>query len=174
MIRRPPRSTLFPYTTLFRSRFTVRIRGRHRHRRDVVPSRGVFGLGADAAQWSIRQVLATVVDDRLQRAFVPQVLGSEIPEDVDRARLHSNVPTLGVARRPLPELGTRKRRTLAGFPATIAWSGTAWVTTLPAPTMAFCPMTTLARIVAPELDVRRDAQVLAHADSRLNTHPYPR
>src|SRR5206468_10788085 len=35
----------------------------------------VFGIGADAAQWCIRQVLANVVDDRLQRAFVPQVLG---------------------------------------------------------------------------------------------------
>src|SRR2546430_7666791 len=43
MIRRPPRSTLFPYTTLFRSRTAVRLRelawlyrrylgrGRHRH-----------------------------------------------------------------------------------------------------------------------------------------------
>src|SRR5256885_5681186 len=31
MIRRPPRSTLFPYTTLFRSRQRVRAaRGRHR------------------------------------------------------------------------------------------------------------------------------------------------
>src|SRR2546426_2890702 len=27
MIRRPPRSTLFPYTTLFRSRLVCRIRG---------------------------------------------------------------------------------------------------------------------------------------------------
>src|SRR5258706_8384835 len=30
MIRRPPRSTLFPYTTLFRSRHLGRHRGRHR------------------------------------------------------------------------------------------------------------------------------------------------
>src|SRR5450631_1905611 len=29
MIRRPPRSTLFPYTTLFRSRETLERRGRH-------------------------------------------------------------------------------------------------------------------------------------------------
>src|SRR3712207_7937853 len=29
MIRRPPRSTLFPYTTLFRSRDDVRTRARH-------------------------------------------------------------------------------------------------------------------------------------------------
>src|SRR3712207_7415293 len=37
MIRRPPRSTLFPYTTLFRSDHDVRARGRHRqlgHQRD--------------------------------------------------------------------------------------------------------------------------------------------
>src|SRR2546430_5183499 len=29
MIRRPPRSTLFPYTTLFRSRWPDRLRTRH-------------------------------------------------------------------------------------------------------------------------------------------------
>src|SRR2546425_8721535 len=29
MIRRPPRSTLFPYTTLFRSRKDIRTDGRH-------------------------------------------------------------------------------------------------------------------------------------------------
>src|SRR3989442_8828047 len=38
MIRRPPRSTLFPYTTLFRSRFTHRIRIA-RGRRHVVEFR---------------------------------------------------------------------------------------------------------------------------------------
>src|SRR2546422_7607811 len=35
MIRRPPRSTLFPYTTLFRSRKAARVRPRH----------GAHGLG---------------------------------------------------------------------------------------------------------------------------------
>src|SRR3712207_8308992 len=34
MIRRPPRSTLFPYTTLFRSRCTLPRRPRARRRRD--------------------------------------------------------------------------------------------------------------------------------------------
>src|SRR2546429_5497203 len=39
MIRRPPRSTLFPYTTLFRSR-----RGRRAHRRSAHhPRKGVQG-----------------------------------------------------------------------------------------------------------------------------------
>src|SRR5688572_31573249 len=41
MIRRPPRSTLFPYTTLFRSHQmvdpTFAIRGARLHRRDVGP-----------------------------------------------------------------------------------------------------------------------------------------
>src|SRR5260221_4606167 len=46
MIRRPPRSTLFPYTTLFRS--PVQLRGRRagalRHGVGVV---GIDGVGAD-------------------------------------------------------------------------------------------------------------------------------
>src|SRR3712207_7789014 len=41
MIRRPPRSTLFPYTTLFRSVVQL-LRGVHPHRRlDVQPAREV-------------------------------------------------------------------------------------------------------------------------------------
>src|SRR3712207_7908997 len=40
MIRRPPRSTLFPYTTLFRSRREERAKGRHhdpdRRRREAL------------------------------------------------------------------------------------------------------------------------------------------
>src|SRR5215475_8931436 len=44
----------------------------------------------------------------------------------------------------------RYRKTLAGFPATMAFAGTSLVTTLPAPTMAFSPMATLLRMVEPE------------------------
>src|SRR3712207_8247830 len=36
MIRRPPRSTLFPYTTLFRSNFGSPMRTRAQHVRDAV------------------------------------------------------------------------------------------------------------------------------------------
>src|SRR2546426_1798028 len=36
MIRRPPRSTLFPYTTLFRSQATVRKRRRARRTRALI------------------------------------------------------------------------------------------------------------------------------------------
>src|SRR6185312_11909176 len=42
------------------------------------------------------------------------------------------------------------RRIFAGFPATIVLAGTSRVTTLPAPTIAFSPTTTLQRIVAPD------------------------
>src|SRR5437588_6893199 len=47
MIRRPPRSTLFPYTTLFRSRMVARIaaaaKGRHRNRDLSVVMRNLRG-----------------------------------------------------------------------------------------------------------------------------------
>src|SRR2546429_1210547 len=54
MIRRPPRSTLFPYTTLFRSR------GRARHAREVAAGAGRVELPdaferkapSAAAQWA--------------------------------------------------------------------------------------------------------------------------
>src|SRR2546429_6657756 len=39
MIRRPPRSTLFPYTTLFRSRFLVDV--------ELVGTRKLLGAGED-------------------------------------------------------------------------------------------------------------------------------
>src|SRR3712207_9408896 len=57
MIRRPPRSTLFPYTTLFRSRLPQVIRrsagrgldrGRHQHA-DLVPVADGDGLAAEPA-----------------------------------------------------------------------------------------------------------------------------
>src|SRR5215510_470887 len=40
--------------------------------------------------------------------------------------------------------------TLAGLPATTAFGGTSFVTTLPAPTNAFSPIVTFDRIVAPD------------------------
>src|SRR3712207_7910681 len=50
MIRRPPRSTLFPYTTLFRSRPARRRRRRSRRRRAArPPSAGGSANGAGAA-----------------------------------------------------------------------------------------------------------------------------
>src|SRR5258708_22446108 len=46
MIRRPPRSTLFPYTTLFRSVSNERLRPRRRTRRHAPRSRVSQGDGS--------------------------------------------------------------------------------------------------------------------------------
>src|SRR5690349_23303907 len=45
MIRRPPRSTLFPYTTLFRS-YVQPVRARHRHRPGISAQRHAAHPGA--------------------------------------------------------------------------------------------------------------------------------
>src|SRR2546422_2342504 len=54
MIRRPPRSTLFPYTTLFRSHFSTR----HDHRRRRVGRRGQFAGGPVQRIWLEQSVRA--------------------------------------------------------------------------------------------------------------------
>src|SRR2546422_5840215 len=65
MIRRPPRSTLFPYTTLFRSRAELDP-GRH-GRGDGERQEGVvLGLGRPEAVVPERLDLARVVGDRFQ------------------------------------------------------------------------------------------------------------
>src|SRR5437588_5242998 len=48
MIRRPPRSTLFPYTTLFRSAYHRKTVSRHRP--GPAPARGVRNRSGDEAQ----------------------------------------------------------------------------------------------------------------------------
>src|SRR5690242_21477519 len=57
MIRRPPRSTLFPYTTLFRSRVVLH---EHRHRR----LRGVRGVQAHGTAARLAEGEAQLVQDR--------------------------------------------------------------------------------------------------------------
>src|SRR3712207_8975866 len=54
MIRRPPRSTLFPYTTLFRSRYTraracrAGAAGGEAHPASLAPQRGAYARGLAA------------------------------------------------------------------------------------------------------------------------------
>src|SRR2546429_4675939 len=59
MIRRPPRSTLFPYTTLFRSEGVYLIRWAGRHIRAIdYPHSGQFGnlrSGQEALRGNLRQ-----------------------------------------------------------------------------------------------------------------------
>src|SRR2546430_11889025 len=49
MIRRPPRSTLFPYTTLFRSRYQCRVREKRSQPARGFPRPSVFVQQPDAA-----------------------------------------------------------------------------------------------------------------------------
>src|SRR3989449_4971536 len=66
MIRRPPRSTLFPYTTLFRSRGGQLDRPPQAH-----DPRDVLGAGPDP------ELLAAAVDDRLHGMPVPHHQGPD-------------------------------------------------------------------------------------------------
>src|SRR5690242_20851477 len=91
MIRRPPRSTLFPYTTLFRSpghrdAARARVRGEHRHLRRL---RGRW-LTADAVLVALQQ--------RAARDLLP-VLGKQRLEVADRksTRLNSSHMSISYA-----------------------------------------------------------------------------
>ena len=111
MIRRPPRSTLFPYTTLFRSSMRGRRRGTHvSRRRTRLPSqtsrrsklpRG----GSRRLTESLRRFSYTRYSGRYSRPFV-FVVGTAHPRSVRQARqLLENgfVQTVGVS---AAELGT--------------------------------------------------------------------
>src|SRR5258707_11562704 len=71
MIRRPPRSTLFPYTTLFRSRAQRLVRADHAQPGGLQPAElqvadveRVVHLAADLAVADARSVLLVLREDR--------------------------------------------------------------------------------------------------------------
>src|SRR5256885_5240314 len=67
MIRRPPRSTLFPYTTLFRSGNDAdRLRALDPHRPTRAERGDRFANGRFSAQTSISQIRGTWSDGRSQ------------------------------------------------------------------------------------------------------------
>src|SRR3712207_7676897 len=90
MIRRPPRSTLFPYTTLFRSRLLVQ-----RHLaveaqyvlEDVLGHHRVAARGLDLAEWRLRQL--GVADEGLNP--------SRAAEDRKSTRLNSSHANISYA-----------------------------------------------------------------------------
>src|SRR3989454_12702431 len=86
MIRRPPRSTLFPYTTLFRSVLVAGARqrgpgGALRERGDVLAVRHALVRGRDAERGLQRHAGADIVAERLLRE------GHDGPERRGLARL---------------------------------------------------------------------------------------
>src|SRR2546426_12236280 len=56
MIRRPPRSTLFPYTTLFRSKGLVQEFGRNRVLDTPITEAGFIGAAVGAAATGLRPI----------------------------------------------------------------------------------------------------------------------
>src|SRR5256885_12381666 len=91
MIRHPPRSTLFPYTTLFRSRL-VPADGEERYVRDA-------GLGAGVDERIVvarRDVVQVLHADDVSDGARPGELGrrdvgdAQVPEDRKSTRLNSS------------------------------------------------------------------------------------
>src|SRR3712207_8208324 len=79
MIRRPPRSTLFPYTTLFRSAEDVRAELLERERDEVQRADRLAAHGPDVRQ-------------RVGRGDPPEVVGvvDDRREEVDRSEEHTS------------------------------------------------------------------------------------
>src|SRR2546427_7708896 len=77
MIRRPPRSTLFPYTTLFRSRGRGVVDGRQRLVEDARRIRGTGRVAVRAVDLGHERVPVDVGGDRLAQGILDQSLRSE-------------------------------------------------------------------------------------------------
>src|SRR2546430_17704890 len=67
MIRRPPRSTLFPYTTLFRSPHTARAWTSKSANEGIPPSRRGSGSGRTPPRRALRPLSVCVVDRKSTR-----------------------------------------------------------------------------------------------------------
>src|SRR3989454_8932662 len=91
MIRRPPRSTLFPYTTLFRSEIEDRGEGRIHRARQRLP--GHLGSRGQVHDRLIDGLERTLADRALQRhqlvGFVPHLRRIQ-PPDRKSTRLNSS------------------------------------------------------------------------------------
>src|SRR5258706_7751863 len=69
MIRRPPRSTLFPYTTLFRSiTYASRENGRRKAERSLAVSASVFPEAIEVMHWAVASADGKAAADRLSRS----------------------------------------------------------------------------------------------------------
>src|SRR2546422_6759132 len=80
MIRRPPRSTLFPYTTLFRSKFGIRVDSSGQQMQDSRPERI-----KQSVDGSLKRLRTDVIDLYYQHRVDPNV-----PIDRKSTRLNSS------------------------------------------------------------------------------------
>src|SRR3712207_9477494 len=93
MIRRPPRSTLFPYTTLFRSGqhldlpVGVRRAGGRHERRQVLPAEGVERAGQLEARLRVARPLGQDVVRRLRLLGGLRSVGWDWPAGAARSEL---------------------------------------------------------------------------------------
>src|SRR2546427_11846743 len=97
MIRRPPRSTLFPYTTLFRSLELERVRAPERHRQ--VPG---FEPSAQALLGSRREHHAADRRAHCGRADLVVEQGHLPAESLGPGALQPLLRRIAAARRPCP------------------------------------------------------------------------
>src|SRR3712207_9221748 len=85
MIRRPPRSTLFPYTTLFRSSFDKELAALVRDLEDTVADPGRAGVAAPQIGVGLR-AFSYNVDGRIGHVVNPRLVEvSEETQDGDRS-----------------------------------------------------------------------------------------
>src|SRR5438477_6581407 len=86
MIRRPPRSTLFPYTTLFRSEFMF-----------AIPREQVVGVGR--RRFVMRNALIGIIPDEVLSRRPKEFTSPETPKDSDRksTRLNSSHMSISYA-----------------------------------------------------------------------------
>src|SRR3712207_9052588 len=101
MIRRPPRSTLFPYTTLFRSRLVADIA--HRGQRLEAELAPQDGRAREQLSTLLREALEAQLEDLLDtlgHADLPRqlaVAGSRRLEDRKSTRLNSSHANISYA-----------------------------------------------------------------------------
>src|SRR3712207_7285417 len=86
MIRRPPRSTLFPYTTLFRSAVAVR-----------QPTKVVFDIGNVLLRWDPRNLYRKVFADEAKMEWFLNEICSMGWQDRKSTRLNSSHANISYA-----------------------------------------------------------------------------
>src|SRR2546426_12309208 len=109
MIRRPPRSTLFPYTTLFRSGFGFGFQITERYGANGMASVGTFSWGgAYGSGYSVDPVEHLVIVFMINQLPNRTDIGGKVSSPVDKTRVAQGGPArtpVALLRRPAPALG---------------------------------------------------------------------